>query len=359
MKILHLITTIEVGGAEKQLLILAREQVQLGHHVEIAFLKGVPDLAASFFDSGITVIESLHNLSILRQVLELRKLLGIEKYEVVHSHLPRAELLLAVASALSKFCGVLVSSKHNAEKFSPKFPRFLSLILSRFTSHFTNAHIFISNAVAEFVLKSGEISNSKPSTIIYYAFDKSVVLKEARTIESNQSIKFLFLGRFETQKNIPFLIESFKIHRELFQKDTLTLVGRGSLQSMISKESCQEIIVKDKMRDVDDLLKSHDCLILPSFYEGFGLVLLEAMAFGLPILCSNVSAMPEVLGKDYEGFFNPRDEGTLIEQFRQIQNPFYYSSLSNYCRSRIDFFPVKKTANQTLDFYSTLPLPNQ
>lgn len=359
MKILHLITTIEFGGAEKQLLILAREQAQRGHRVEIAYLKGTPELATFFSDSGITIIESLHKKSILRQILELRKLIVKNNYDVVHSHLPRAELLLAAASSLSKFSGVIVSSKHNAEGFAPKFPRFLSWILSRFASHTSDAHIFISNAVAEFVLESGEILNNKLSTVIYYAFDKTSALKDARTILENQSIKFLFLGRFETQKNLHFLIESFKIHRDCFQKDTLTLVGRGSHVSKLRKVSSKEILIQDRTSDVEDLLKSHDCLILPSFYEGFGLVLLEAMASGLPILCSNTSAIPEVLGIDYEGFFDPRDVETLLEQFRQIQDPTYYSSLSNYCRSRLDFFPIEKTADQTLAFYSMLCSRNQ
>jgi len=359
MKILHLITTIELGGAEKQLLILAREQAQLGHSVDVAFLKGTPQLATSFSESGITIIESLRNYSILRQILELRKLLSRDKYEVVHSHLPRAELLFAVASFLFRFSGVSVSSKHNAEPFSPKFPRFLSWILSRLASNASDAHIFISKAVADFCLSSGEISKRKSSVIIFYAFDKSLAKHNARKKVKDQSLKFLFFGRFEPQKNIFFLIESFKSHRKIFQEDTLTLVGSGSHELDVRKESCSGIFVKDKTREVDVLLKSHDCLVLPSLYEGFGLVLLEAMAFGLPILCSNISAMPEVLGKNYEGFFDPKDMETLLGQMSRIQDPAYYSSLSRYCRSRIDFFPIEKTANQTLALYSRLSLLNQ
>ena len=60
-KILHVITTIELGGAEKQLSILVKSQVGLGLDVSVLYLKGKPDLKEDLINSGVTVLDSLAN----------------------------------------------------------------------------------------------------------------------------------------------------------------------------------------------------------------------------------------------------------------------------------------------------------
>jgi glycosyltransferase involved in cell wall biosynthesis len=74
-----------------------------------------------------------------------------------------------------------------------------------------------------------------------------------------------------------------------------------------------------KTADINDYLFELDLFILPSKYEGFGLVLLEAMQAGKPILASNNSSIPEVLGSGYEGLFRTSDVNELSELIIKIQ----------------------------------------
>jgi hypothetical protein len=95
-KILHIITTIERGGAENQLVILTKAQVALGHKVEVAYLKGKPELEESLSHLGVEVIHELAKLNFMHQVIMVSKLIR-SGHNVVHAHLPRQNCLHAFA----------------------------------------------------------------------------------------------------------------------------------------------------------------------------------------------------------------------------------------------------------------------
>ena len=101
-KLIHLITTIEFGGAEKQLLILARNQIKQGLEVEVFYLKGKPELKTKFEDLGVKVNSLLVDQPFIFQVTKFRKLIRRNK-NFVHAHLPQAELVAALACNKKKF----------------------------------------------------------------------------------------------------------------------------------------------------------------------------------------------------------------------------------------------------------------
>ena len=70
-KVLHIITTIEFGGAEKQLLVLTRTQILEGRFVEVIYLKGSPELLKDFEDLGVKVSTKFANTHPLFQVLKI------------------------------------------------------------------------------------------------------------------------------------------------------------------------------------------------------------------------------------------------------------------------------------------------
>jgi hypothetical protein len=156
-KIIHLITTIERGGAEKQLLTLIREQIRLGLDVEIFYLKGESDLKLQFEDCGAIVNQSLLNKSFAKQIWILRKYLNKDK-SPLHAHLPKSELIAAFSCPKSKF----IFTRHNSEAFWPSAPKFISNFLSRFVSSRSAYAICISNAVKKFIIQRGELSKKIP-----------------------------------------------------------------------------------------------------------------------------------------------------------------------------------------------------
>ena len=125
MKILHVITTLGVGGAEKHLQILTRGQVARGHEVRVAYLKGQGELTRDFEAQGVGVVSlqggggALGRLPKLGELFSarsnLRRLLRDWRPDVLHTHLLKADALGAV-SARAGGVRTLVSSKHNDER---------------------------------------------------------------------------------------------------------------------------------------------------------------------------------------------------------------------------------------------------
>ena len=88
--ILHVITTIDRGGAENHLLELARAQIKTGHKVTVAYLKGAAEQKENFRSAGVEVIQG--GKSFFAQFAKIHKLARSGLYPIVHAHLPQAEL---------------------------------------------------------------------------------------------------------------------------------------------------------------------------------------------------------------------------------------------------------------------------
>jgi glycosyltransferase involved in cell wall biosynthesis len=116
----------------------------------------------------------------------------------------------------------------------------------------------------------------------------------------------LFIGRLEERKNICGIIEAFEILKEKYNlPHKLVLAGnfgygdkeiRNKIENSKYKE---EIILAGYIKDEEkwELLKRTDVFLFPTFYEGFGLPIIEAQSVSAPVITSNISSMPEVAGK--------------------------------------------------------------
>ncbi len=136
----------------------------------------------------------------------------------------------------------------------------------------------------------------------------------------------LFVGTFEPRKNIGGLIEAYRILRDRVRNvPDLVLVGRrgwlyeASL-SKIEALGLSEYVMLAENVSSDDLpavYNGADALIMPSFYEGFGLPALEAMACGTPVIASNRASLPEVIGQ--AGLLiDPESPDEIAEAIRKL-----------------------------------------
>ncbi|MBM3938791.1 MAG: glycosyltransferase, partial [Sphingomonadales bacterium] len=206
--IIHLITTIERGGAEKQLLTLVREQIKFGLSVEVLYLKGVPELKPEFENCGATVNQSLSKESFLKQIITFRKILNQDQVPV-HAHLPKSELLASLSCRRGRF----IFSRHNSEPFWPGMPKLLSNFLSRFVASRSASGICISNAVRDYVIQRGELSTDYDLKIIHYGFEKIEQLDTKALSEIKDQLRVRSgvlrvgsIGRLVRQKDYPTLL---------------------------------------------------------------------------------------------------------------------------------------------------------
>jgi glycosyltransferase involved in cell wall biosynthesis len=359
-KVTHLITTIERGGAEKQLLTLTSEQVQSGLKVVVLYLKGKPDLRSEFEESGAEVNNLLVGENFLKQIFLLFKYLR-KNPSPIHAHLPKSELLAAIVIAKKYF----VFSRHNAEPFWPGGPRIVSNLLSKFVCKRASQGIAISNAVKSYLIKRGEIPTGYTIDVVYYGFQKDTSTNVAglsliTNIMNGQSSNYKIgtIGRLVPQKDYPTLFNAFFNVLKSMPNIDLYVVGEGYLQKDLIELSKSlgingKVHWLGKTEYIKEFLSKIDLFILPSKYEGFGLVLLEAMVATRPVIAANNSAIPEVLGKTYEGLFSTGDANALAQQIKAAisVNSFSERLVQSYS-SQLELFDPNEMNRNIKNVYS-------
>lgn len=359
--ITHLITTIERGGSEKQLLILANEQIKSGLKVEVIYLKGRPELKTEFESAGVLVNSNLVGNNFLKQILILSKYLK-NSPSPIHAHLPKSELIAAFAVSNKHF----IFSRHNAEPFWPGGPKIISNLLSKFVCKRAAKGIAISNAVKNYLIDRGEIPQNYPIDVIYYGFKKDTSLNPkglelvTRLVSvSSSNYKIGAIGRLVPQKDYPTLLNAFSVVLKNSPNLDLYIVGEGSLQKNLIELTHKLGIDKNvhwlgKTEFTNEFLSRLNLFILSSKYEGFGLVLLEAMISQKPIIAANNSAIPEVLGKSYEGLFPTGDVNTLANKInRAISDSNFTDDLVKSLLSQLPFFDPKEMNKKVNQVYSS------
>ncbi len=345
MKINHFITTISRGGAENQLLILVREQVKRGYLVEVFPLKDSLDLEEDFRNVGAKVNLELHKKKFLTQLIKVR-LMKFSDSDIVHAHLPQAEIVAHFANCRNK-----LSTRHFGGKFYPKFPKVLSSWFSRFLTR-RRTVIAISNYVAEYLIISKEVKTSMQIRTVEYGFDIKFFLGECDDkLITKVDSKVLVCGtlaRLSPEKDLETLIRGIFEFRQIDDHPiALYIFGEGpeknKLTSLVEDLNLTSVVTFfGKTNDSAKALRSLDVFILTSIFEGFGMVLLEAMATKTRIIASDIPTSKEILGVDGASSFfevgNPKaladeiskciwDDSTDYSSIQDIRLNKYKSSL--------------------------------
>ena len=167
----------------------------------------------------------------------------------------------------------------------------------------------------------GKIKTAYPS-IGEEFFEQSSSSKDNKILEKYGVFgRYIFyIGGFDFRKNIPGLLEAFAKLLENYEVSDINLVLGGEDKSQFSKlftdtrteierlgiENKVNLIGFVKQKDLPALYRNCELFVLPSLYEGFGLMPLEAMASGAPTAVSKTSSLPEI-GGDAVLYFNPHD----------------------------------------------------
>ena len=355
MRILHVITTIELGGAEKQLLTLVRKQIESKNEVSIFYLKGLPELKDAFQELGVSVTGSPHFITSIFKFVTLRRRL-LKNKDVIHAHLPAAELICA----LLQYKIPLVVSRHNAQPFYSDSV-FISKLMTLLISKRARACIAISDAVKKYMIEKQEWTNSNSIFTVHYGFDDTYRPKVTRF--KNDILNFLFIGRLVPQKDVPTLLKAFQINLQKYPFDKLTIVGGGPLSSEL-RQLCTTLRISHcinwigRVSNVNYFYSSNDIFVLTSRYEGFGLVLLEALASNIPIIASNNSAVPEVLGNLHPALFATSNHAELANLMMRAHNSAFLDEIVRFQEFRKKLFNPQEMENQISKVYSFIVSPS-
>jgi len=187
---------------------------------------------------------------------------------------------------------------------------------------------------------------------------------ESFRLKSNLPSKMILnVGTLEPRKNVVTLIKAFRKLREKGLKDyKLVIAGnKGWLYEEIFKEVAHSDLKKEilflgvvKDEDLPLLYNCADIFVYPSLYEGFGLPPLEAMACGIPVITSNTSSLPEVIG-DAGIMVDPTNINSLCESmYILLKDKELWNRMRNMGLERSKLFSWDKTAKKILTVYDDI-----
>jgi glycosyltransferase involved in cell wall biosynthesis len=134
----------------------------------------------------------------------------------------------------------------------------------------------------------------------------------------------LFVGNLKPHKNVPTLLRAFAKVRDTLELHLVIIgddaSGRPALQRLAAELAIQgsvNFIRSVQQQDLPSLYSAASLVVMPSFEEGFGLPVIEAMACGTPVVCSNAASLPEVAG-DAACMFDPHDDDSLADAIQRV-----------------------------------------
>lgn len=351
--VIHVITTLERGGAENHLNILIKEQVRQGYKVSVVVLKGRIDFASELSSLGVRLI-NLTSLPILVQIWNLRRKYLCEA--LIHSHLPRAEIV-SWLSMLGRRNPWIVS-RHNSERFWPSVSWFISTPISRTILDRTNFVIAISREVERYLKDSREISkdNYHKIRVVHYGIPLDSKKNFGQVLKPF-NYRVGTAARLEPQKDISTILKSFYILRNRSNQEwRLSIAGSGSLSDQLQEEVfklglSESVSFLGKVENMEDFYREIDIFVLSSKYEGFGLVLLEAMIENIPIISSDIPTSKEILGDEHPAFFPKSDPYDLARLIERMVGEYFRLKVCSAYEERLPYFNSVRMADSISKIY--------
>jgi glycosyltransferase involved in cell wall biosynthesis len=225
----------------------------------------------------------------------------------------------------------------------------------------------VSQSTRQDLIRLFKMDGSK-ITVVYHGAERDLRIRDKDAVEKSLLQTYglkppfiLFLGTLEPRKNIPTLLKAYADIREQIPHD-LVLVGPQGWKWEPIFEAIKKWNIESRVHwvgyvpDQERVLfyNGADFLVYPSWYEGFGMPLLEAMQCGCPVIASNVSAMPEVLGEAGLLIDPGQPEDLRQAMLRMALEPELREKLKKAGLMQSEKFSWEESARLTLEVFERL-----
>jgi glycosyltransferase involved in cell wall biosynthesis len=372
VKALHLIKATGIAGAETHLLSLL--PALRGQDVEcgVVLMEDPQKPQRSFRErleqSGIPVA-TLPIRWHLDPALpaNLDAVLRKAPFDILHAHLPHGEVYGEIAMRAFPSRRFVVS-RHNDDRFRrwlPMRPVFAPSLRR------ADRIIAISQSLRRFLIEVEKAAAEKVE-VIPYGLDAESFSREGHPgafraeIGARENPLVGFIGRLTGQKGVDVLLRAFALVERHHPTVKLILAGEGpdrpALARLAKSLGLRRVMFLGWREDAADIMADIDLLVVPSRWEGFGLVALEAMAMGKPVVASNVSALPEIVAHAETGLLvSPGDAAELAEAMMAILSDTKRAAeMGRAARERVlKEFPVERMARRMSGLYKQLEATSQ
>jgi len=323
-RILHVIYSLEIGGAEMDLVAKAKVLVErYGYQVAIVCLLRRGELVEEVERDGIRVIGPvMSGSSDIRVIPWLLRIIRSGKFDVVHTHMFASNFLGRVAATLAGVLVIISTVQLIAER-----EKWWEMLLDRALQFKTDMMIASSEAVRQSFIQRGirpakiAVIHNSVDFARFDAVDREAARRAMRQAFGWDEGHFVVgtVARLERIKGLDHLIEAAKTVAEALPQARFLVVGDGpQREDLLSRvhhlELGEHCIFAGLRSDVPQILPAFDLFVLPSLSEALGTAAIEALASGVPVVASRVGGVPEVVTHGETGLLVPPGDAMQLAQ---------------------------------------------
>lgn len=358
MRILHVITSLYTGGAERLMVdLLPRLRDEGGNQVELLLINGVETpFKKKLEDCGIPV----HALSMTndvyhpRNLIRMRRFLKKHHYDIIHTHNTACQLHVAAAKSMGATRAHLLTTEHNAT--NRRRSKWWLKCLDRWMYGRYERIICIADQTRE-NLEAHIGYQSKISTI-YNGVDVTRFIHPVKDITGQTQFQLVMVSAFREQKDHITLLRAM-LH--LPENYRLRLVGSGPREQVATvKKFCAELGLDDRVefmgvrQDVPEIMAQSDVVVLSSHWEGLSLSSIEGMASGRPFVASDVDGLREIVG-GAGVLFEQGNEVDLAQKIRHLcEHADEYREVAQRCQAKARQYDISIMATRYQELYKSL-----
>lgn len=303
IRVLQIIGDVVGGGVETVIMNYYRNIDRIKIQFDFVVHKGaLPQYISEVKKYGGKVYEiTSYRANIFKYTYEIYKIIKENNYKIVHSNM-NALSGFALLSACLAGVKVRILHNHTTDSKEEKLRSLIKRILRPFAKLFANQYWACSKLAAEWMYGKNAVINGKVTIINNainlekFKFNKEKREKLRKELGLEKYFVIGHVGRFMKQKNHEFLIDIFNEVLEKKENAKLLLIGDGKLRTQMETKVKnlgieKAVIFLGVRNDVADLYNAMDVFVFPSFYEGLGMVVIEAQVNGLSVVTSD--AVPE------------------------------------------------------------------
>lgn len=356
MKILQVITSLLTGGAEHLVVQQVKYQRLHGHETDVCVFNGVhTPFMQELEDTGCRIWRLGQGYYNPIYVARLYRI--IRNYDIVHTHNSSPQLFAALASIGWK--GRLITTEHNTDN------RKRHVSLMRYMDQWMYGRykkiICISEQTGcnleQYLGEKWLLRFGKERIItIENGVDVARFANAQSTIKRDGKVIVVMVAAFRPQKDHATLLRAMT---RLSDDYHLWLVGDGELRKQVEQlvvdlGLSERVRFLGNRRDVPEILKSADIVVMSSNWEGFGLAAVEGMAAGKPVIASDVDGLRQIV----EGFgcvFHQGDDLQLAEYIKRLaMDKIEYQRIASKCQERATDFDIQQMMSGYMDVYNTV-----
>jgi glycosyltransferase involved in cell wall biosynthesis len=361
MKIALIITSLGMGGAERVVLDLADSLTAEGHEVLVAFLTGPAVLSPKSPRVRVVPLRLNSVFSLIPAFLRLQHVLRSFRPDVVHSHMVHANILSRLTRLFTKFPRLICTAHCKNEG------GYMRMLAYRLTDGLADISTNVSDEAVRAFIDLGAVKAGRMITVHNGIREEEFLFSAANRISSRAELgvapdtaMILAIGRLYLQKDYPNLLRAIKLIDGVRRKYVVYVVGTGPLRAelmkMVSELGVTDIVTfLGLRRDVPKLMSAADIFVLSSSYEGFPLVIGEAMACERVIVATDCGGVSEFIGSS--GFLvAPRDPIALAAGLSTAiaLSSEESSHLGGMARERVvSLFSHRRAVARWLSLYTT------